>query len=80
LKVLFYGRLADALGRELEFPAQVTGTVATLRQALIEAHPSARDALSDKRTRACINDALVPDDHVLEPPDCVEFLPPVSGG
>jgi len=78
VKVLFYGRLADAIGHEIEIEAGGACSVAELRRRMAAIHPDAADALV--RSRAVIANALVGDEHVIAPADQVEFLPPVSGG
>jgi molybdopterin converting factor small subunit len=80
LKLLFYGRLADMLGRERHIAAASSSTIGQLRDRLIEEHEHAKDELSDRRVRVCVADALVGDDHVIHADDTVEFLPPVCGG
>jgi molybdopterin converting factor small subunit len=79
VKVLFYGRLADAIGPELTIEASGC-SIAQLRDKLIADHPSAKEALASERTRACVGEAIVHDHHIVERTDTVEFLPPVSGG
>jgi molybdopterin converting factor small subunit len=54
-------------------------TIAGLRERIVVAFPAAL-LLRDKRVRACIGAAIVPDDHPVTPTDEVEFLAPVSGG
>jgi molybdopterin converting factor small subunit len=80
VKVLFYGRLAEAIGPEVEIEMPPGCSVEELRERLIAEHPEAEQTLRSKRARACVGDALVHEDHVLEAADRVEFLPPVSGG
>jgi len=80
VKILFYGRLADAIGRELEVKASDGCTVAELRQTLAASHPEAAETLASRRARACVGDFVVAEDYVLAAADQVEFLPPVSGG
>jgi sulfur-carrier protein len=80
VRVLFYGRLAETIGPELEIDSPPGGSVAELREKLIAEHPQAEQPLRSKRARACVGDALVPDTYVLQAADRVEFLPPVSGG
>ena len=80
MKVLFYGRLAEAIGPELELDAPAGSSVAELRERLAANHPAAREALRSTRARACVGDKLVGDDFVVSPSEAVEFLPPVSGG
>ncbi|MEO8453697.1 MAG: MoaD/ThiS family protein [Sphingomicrobium sp.] len=80
MKVLFYGRLAEVIGPELETRAQPGCSVAQLRERLIAEHPEAEQPLRNKRALACVGNALVLDDYVLAETEIVEFLPPVSGG
>ena len=80
MKVLFYGRLAEAIGPDLEIEASPGCSVAELRDRLIAQYPRAEQPLRSRRALACIGDVLVPDTYVLKAGDRVEFLPPVSGG
>ncbi len=80
MKVLFYGRLAETIGPELEIDAPAGCSVAELRDRLIAEHPQAEQPLRARRALACVGDALVRDSYVLKSADSVEFLPPVSGG
>jgi molybdopterin converting factor small subunit len=80
MKVTFYGKLADMIGRKLEVPAKIPCTVGALRSRIAEMHPGAGQSLTDGRVRACVLGALVSDDHPLGLNDEVEFLAPVSGG
>ena len=80
IKVLFYGRLSDLLGRELDVSMPQGGSVAELRDRIAQQHPDAATALRNTRARACIDDALVSESHCVAPGTQVEFFPPVSGG
>jgi molybdopterin converting factor small subunit len=80
LKVLFYGRLADLVGRELEVDGPASCSIAELRQRLSANHPNAQQTLDDGRVRACVGNALVDDHFIVTASDSIEFLPPVSGG
>jgi molybdopterin converting factor small subunit len=80
VKILFYGRLADSFGPEMEFASDSACTVAELRDRLVAQNPGAAGALRSKRTRALVADTVVADDYLLDPVQAVEFLPPVSGG
>lgn len=80
MRILFYGRLADALGREMELDEPSGGTIRDLRQRIAAENPEAAQALSSQRVRACIGGSLMLDDATVGPDDSVEFLPPLSGG
>ena len=80
MKLRFYGRLADAIGREIELDVLDGSSVANLRERLAADHPGAADVIRSSRSRAFVGDALVPDDFRVEPTQTIEFLPPVSGG
>ena len=75
--VRFYGRLADAIGAEIDLPA-ANLSVGEVRRILATAHCEAAAALG--RSRALIGDCAVGDDRVVGSADRLEFLPPVSGG
>jgi sulfur-carrier protein len=78
LRILLYGRLADAIDRQVEIDAPAGWSVANVREQLTARHPDAAEVLD--RSRAVIAGSLVGDGRVLNDDDCVEFLPPVSGG
>ena len=80
MKILFYGRLADAIGPELQLDGQSPCSVAELRDRLAEEHPHAQAVLQNRRALTCVGDRFVRDDHSLSAGDIVEFMPPVSGG
>jgi len=80
VKVLFYGRLAEAIRAELEIDAQPGCSIADLRDRIVAEHPHAEQTLRSKRALTFVGDALVRDNYVLRALDRVEFLPPVSGG
>ena len=79
MKVTFYGKLADILGRELDLAMETPCTIAGLRERIVASFPAAFP-MGDKRVRACIGGAIVLDDHPVTPTEEVEFLAPVSGG
>jgi molybdopterin converting factor small subunit len=80
MKVRFYGRLAEAIGPELEVGAPPGCSVADLRDRLIAQRPDMEEVLRNRRAKACVADRLVPDDYPIGADETVEFLPPVSGG
>lgn len=80
MKVFFYGKLADAVGSQLDVSVETPCTIAGLRRHLIAFYPSLNEDLQDNRVKALVGEAFVPDDYRLGPDDEVEFLAPVSGG
>lgn len=80
MRVFFYGKLASAVGRELDVPVEGPCSVGGLRRYLVASYPAIADALQDQRAKALVGEAIVGDDHTLGPGDEVEFLAPVSGG
>jgi molybdopterin converting factor small subunit len=79
MRIRFYGRLADSMGRELELDVAGECSVVELRRRLSDEFPDAADAFQ-RNVRACVGDTIVADNHVLRTTDQVEFFPPVSGG
>jgi len=78
VKVRFYGRLADAIGREIELDVRHEAPVGEIRRSLAASHPGAAGAL--RLSRACVRDVMADDNRLLSANDDLEFLPPVSGG
>ena len=79
MKIEFYGRLAERLGRKIEVSAPDC-PIAELRRLLAELRPEAAADLLRPGVRACVDDVLVPDHHVVRAGQSIAFLPPVSGG
>ena len=81
MKILFFGRLGDQLGRELEIePPQSGCTVAELRQILCARGDAFRDTLGHPSVRGCVDQVIVPEDTPVRPDQEVAFIPPLSGG
>lgn len=79
MQVLFFGKLADRIGRSVDVPAD-RATVGGLREALAARFPEVRADLMKPSLRACVGDELVPDEFALDGVGRVEFFPPLSGG
>ena len=80
MRILFFGRLGEKFGREMEIElSEEVKTVAALRAELAR-HPLLGPELLAPTVRACVGDALVPDDTILGEASEVAFLPPLSGG
>ena len=80
MKILRFGKLRDALGEACDIAWVEGETVSTLRGRLAALHPHAAGDLLSARVRACVGDMIVTDDYPLAANECVEFLPPLSGG
>ena len=80
MKLLFYGRLAEAIGPELEVVASPGSSVGDVREKLAVEHPDAAGVLRNGRALSFVGEQLVRDDYRLAAGDTLEFLPPVSGG
>ncbi|HEX7929800.1 MAG TPA: MoaD/ThiS family protein [Sphingomicrobium sp.] len=79
MKIHFYGRLAESLGRDIEVEVPESCSIADLRERLAIEFPHAANALSN-RARALVGDIVVAENYIVRPGDSVEFFPPVSGG
>lgn len=79
MKIHFYGRLAESVGREIEVDVPESCSVSELRALLATEYPLAANALGH-RVRALVGDIVVADSHIVRSGDSVEFFPPVSGG
>jgi molybdopterin synthase sulfur carrier subunit len=81
MKVLFFGRLADKAGREIDVEIPETGcTVAELRARLCREMPGLAADLSAPSIKACVDQQVAGEDAPVRPGDEVAFIPPLSGG
>lgn len=80
MRILFFGRLREALGDERELADEPGETVAAMRRRLAGLHPHAAADLLSPRVRACVDDVVVGEDFVVGGHARVELLPPLSGG
>lgn len=80
MRILFYGRLADTIGREIDLDAPDGSSIADLRARLASEHPAAASALTGGRSLTCVAGTLVRNDYRVGAGELIEFLPPVSGG
>ncbi len=78
-RVLFFGHLADRLGRRIDVPVEQGTTAAALRQQLVARGEAFRD-LTDPRIRVSVDQVIVGDDHRIGADAEVAFLPILSGG
>jgi len=77
MKILFFGRLGDTIGREIQFDLPDGGcTVAELRAALSRLH----GGLAAESVRACIDHEIAPETALVLPSHEIAFIPPLSGG
>lgn len=80
MRVSFYGKLASAMGAQLDVPIEGPCSVGSLRRFLVASYPEVADALQDGRAKALVGVTFVAEDYALNPEDEVEFLAPLSGG
>jgi molybdopterin synthase sulfur carrier subunit len=80
VKILLFGALGEEIGREVEGELPPEGcSVADLRRLLVDRNPSCAP-LARPSVRACVDQAIVPEDFVVRPGQEVAFVPPLSGG
>ena len=81
MRILFFGRLGDRIGRETEvaLPADVRN-VADLRQLLARLKPEVGREFLGRTFRASVDDAIVQNDEPVTDDSEVAFFPPLSGG
>jgi molybdopterin converting factor small subunit len=80
MRIMFYGRLAESIGGEVELDVGAPSSVGIIRERLASEHPAAAESLRSARALACVDGVLVRDDHVVASDQRLEFLPPLSGG
>ena len=80
MRILFFGSLGASLGRELLLDLRGPRTVADVRRELVRLHPHSAGDLDAARARACVNDAMSEEEHLVGPADEIAFFPPLSGG
>ncbi|WP_114953286.1 MoaD/ThiS family protein [Sphingosinicella terrae] len=79
MRILFFGRLGETIGRELDLtPPPSVNTVGALRRLLAERHPDAD--LNGPRLRVCVDDSVAGDEDPIDDASEIAFLPPLSGG
>ena len=80
MRISFYGRLAEAIAREVELDTPQACAVGELRARLAELYPQAASDLISPRVKSCVGDNIVPDSYVIAPGEAVDILAPLSGG
>jgi molybdopterin converting factor small subunit len=80
MRILFYGRLAEAIAPEAELDVAAGCSIAHIRERLAGEYPGAASVFASRRALTCVDGTLVRDDYQVRATDHVEFLPPVSGG
>ena len=81
MRIGFFGRIGERIGREvnLDLPAEAC-SVAELRLHLAQQFPVAAADLASGSLRACVDETIVSDSHIVRPGQKVEFFPPLPGG
>lgn len=81
MKIFFFGRLGETIGREVEVEVADAGcSVADLRRRLAEEHPHAAAELTSGKVRACVDQEIALETRLVRPTEEVAFFPPLSGG
>ena len=80
MRISFYGRLAEAIGREVELETAQACAVGEVRARLAELYPQVAGDLASPRVKACVGDRMVPDSCIVGPCAAVDILAPLSGG
>lgn len=81
VRVLFFGRVADALGREVELALPAQGCrLSDLRERLSALGEAAREALSRCDVRAAVDQMIADDASWVHPRQEVAFFSLFSGG
>lgn len=81
MKIGFFGRLAERIGREIDLDLTPSEqSVADLRRRLADLYPESAGDFASRTVRACVDEAIVPDSHIVRRGQKIEFLPPLSGG
>lgn len=78
MRVAFYGRLAETIGREVEIDLPAPAAVTEVQRRLAELYPGS--GVDAARVRAAIGGTIVDGDRLVQPGETVEILAPVSGG
>lgn len=81
MKILFFGQLADQIGREREVDVPADGcTVAELRRLLSASDARLAHLLGRPGIRAAVDREIALEDALVSPTQEVAFFSPVSGG
>jgi molybdopterin converting factor small subunit len=80
VRISFYGRLAETIGREVDLDVGQACAVGEVRSRLAGLFPHAASDIVSPRVRACVGDRIVPDSFVVAPGESVDILAPLSGG
>jgi molybdopterin synthase sulfur carrier subunit len=81
LRLLFFGRITDQLGKERELEVPDAGcSVGDLRRLLAHADPVAAELLAGGRILASVDRDMAGDDVFVRPGQEVAFFSPLSGG
>lgn len=80
MRISFFGKLGETIGREIEVDCPAGCSIAELRARLSELYPVAEADLVSPRLRTCVDDAIVSEQFRLPEHASVEFFPPLSGG
>ena len=78
MRVAFYGRLAETIGREIEIDLQAPAAVTAVQWRVAELYPES--GVDAARVRTAVGGTIVDGDRLVQPGETVEILAPLSGG
>jgi molybdopterin converting factor small subunit len=80
-RLLFFGALGDALGRERDVDLPPGGcSIAALRERLRAGDAAAASAMAGRTILASIDQQIVGDEAIARPGQEIAFFTPLSGG
>ncbi len=81
MRVVFYGKLADLMGRERDATLDLAAeTVAAVIRRLAADEAAFAAALASMRVRYAVNDVMAAPETTVKTGDEIAVLPPFSGG
>jgi molybdopterin converting factor small subunit len=80
MRIRFYGRLAEAIGRQVELEPGEGATVGDVRRMLFDRYPEATASLARGDVMGCVDDQIVGDHIIVAAGKDLAFLPLLSGG
>lgn len=80
VRIVFYGPLADIMGRERAVSMSAETTVRQMMESLCGEDAEFKAAIARARVQFAVNDVIGPADAPVKDGDEIAVLPPFSGG